>query len=68
MSQPIEMKPLGASASPPPPRHPDTSTGGLGAAYRKAEEKAKAAVHLREGNMDAVSTWGLVAAGWYVFS
>jgi hypothetical protein len=48
-----------------PPRHPDAETGGsLGHAYKVAEEKAKAAVHLQEGNMDSISYWSLAAAGW----
>ncbi|ORX39861.1 hypothetical protein BD324DRAFT_615273 [Kockovaella imperatae] len=63
----IELQPVGSSTLKPriPPRHPDTAPGGLGAAYRAAEDKAKAAVHLQEGNLDNVSVWGLVAAGWF---
>lgn len=67
MSSNIELKPMGRSAPTPPPRHPDTASGGsLHAAFQAAEEKARAAVHLQEGNLDAVSVWGLAVAGWYV--
>ena len=63
----IELKPMGTSKPPIPPRHPDTATEGtLSAAYRQAEEKAKAAVHLQEGGLDSVSVWGLAASAWYV--
>ncbi|KAK6902911.1 hypothetical protein L486_08348 [Kwoniella mangroviensis CBS 10435] len=75
MSDPIELRPIGKSAPapppPPPPRHPATSSlgdalpGSLGRAYRSAEEKAKAAVHLQEGGMDAISIWGLGLASWF---
>ncbi|WWD15893.1 hypothetical protein CI109_100317 [Kwoniella shandongensis] len=70
MSEPIELRPMGASASAPriPPRHPaaaDPTPGSLGAAYRSAEEKAKAAVHLQEGGLDAISIWGLGLASWF---
>ncbi|WVW83120.1 hypothetical protein I302_105138 [Kwoniella bestiolae CBS 10118] len=74
MSDPIELRPIGKSAPrppPPPPRHPATSSlgdalpGSLGRAYRNAEEKAKAAVHLQEGGMDAISIWGLGLASWF---
>ena len=66
MSDNIELKPMGRSAPTPPPRHPD-SGGSLHSAFQAAEEKARAAVHLQEGNLDAVSIWGLAVAGWYVF-
>jgi hypothetical protein len=49
---------------PVPPRHPEAS---LGAAYRQAENKAKAAVHLERG-LDLVSIWGLAAAAWWVLN
>lgn len=62
----IELKPMGRSAPTPPPRHPETSS--LHAAYKAAEEKARAAVHLQEGNLDAVSVWGIAVAAWYVHS
>ncbi|WWC90053.1 uncharacterized protein L201_004985 [Kwoniella dendrophila CBS 6074] len=81
MSDHIELKPMGKSAPlpppPVPPRHPATNTnnntsslgdslpGSLGKAYRTAEEKAKAAVHLQEGGLDAISIWGLGLAAWY---
>ena len=66
MADNIELKPVGKSRPIPdvPPRHPDTHPGGLGAAYRAAEDKAKAAVALNEGGLDAVSIWGLVSASW----
>ena len=64
MSDPIELRPMGASAPPPPPRHPDTPSGGLGQAYRSAEDKARAAVHLQEGGLDNVSIWGCGLASW----
>ncbi|WVR09763.1 hypothetical protein IAU60_006839 [Kwoniella sp. DSM 27419] len=66
----IELKPIGRSAPPPPPRHPaasslgDSIPGTLGQAYRSAEEKARAAVHLQEGGLDAISVWGLALAAW----
>jgi hypothetical protein len=68
MSENIELRPVGKSANGPPlpPRHPDSEPGTLGRAYRLAEDKAKAAVHLQEGGLDAVSTWGLGAAAWCV--
>lgn len=76
----IELKPIGkskpATAPAPPPRHPDATgaqgslntavPGSLGSAYRQAEEKAKAAVHLQEGGLDSISVWGLAASAWYV--
>jgi hypothetical protein len=61
----IELKPMGRSAPTPPPRHPETSS--LHAAYKAAEEKARAAVHLQEGNLDAISIWGLAVTAWYVW-
>jgi hypothetical protein len=72
MAEGIELRNLGdkARASPPlPPRHPaagssDSPSGGLGRAYRLAEEKAKAAVHLQEGGLDTVAYWGCGAAIW----
>ena len=65
MSDPIELRPIGKSVPLPPPRHPAaTAPGGLGKAYRAAEERAKAAVNLQEGGLDATSTWGLGAAVW----
>lgn len=66
MPDSIELKPMGASKPAPPPRHPhaDTAAGQLGRAYRLAEDKAKAAVHLKEGQLDATSTWGLAASAW----
>ncbi|WVQ98711.1 hypothetical protein IAU59_005842 [Kwoniella sp. CBS 9459] len=88
MSDPIELRPIGKSASPAaagapalPPRHPATATstsrtgaaiadalpGTLGSAYRNAEEKARAVVHLQEGGMDAVSVWGLALSAWFAF-
>ncbi|WWC69495.1 uncharacterized protein I206_103437 [Kwoniella pini CBS 10737] len=73
MSDPIELRPMGKSTAPlPPPRHPATSSiadalpGSLGKAYKSAEEKAKAAVHLQEGGLDAISIWGLGLAAWFV--
>ncbi|WVF72123.1 hypothetical protein IAT40_006935 [Kwoniella sp. CBS 6097] len=73
-----QSKPASASGTappPPPPRHPATSKAGaaiadalpgtLGSAYRSAEEKARAAVHLQEGGMDAVSVWGLALSAWF---
>jgi hypothetical protein len=68
MSENIELRPVGKSANGPPlpPRHPDSEPGTLGRAYRLAEDKAKAAVHLQEGGLDVVSTWGLGAAAWCV--
>ncbi|RSH91943.1 hypothetical protein EHS25_009313 [Saitozyma podzolica] len=68
MSENIELRPVGKSANGPPlpPRHPDSEPGTLGRAYRLAEDKAKAAVHLQEGGLDVVSTWGLGAAAWFV--
>jgi hypothetical protein len=67
MADNIELRPMGTSKPPLPPRHPETSTGGsLSAAYRQAEEKAKAAVHLQEGGLDSVSIWGLAASAWCV--
>jgi hypothetical protein len=70
MSENIELRPVGKSANGPPlpPRRPDSEPGTLGRAYRLAEDKAKAAVHLQEGGLDVVSTWGLGAAAWYVGS
>ncbi|WRT67112.1 uncharacterized protein IL334_004078 [Kwoniella shivajii] len=78
MSSPsIELRPMGKSAPAPPvpPRHPaasnanpqlsDASPGSLGRAYRSAEDKARAVVHLQEGGMDAVSIWALGLAGWF---
>ncbi len=68
-SEPIELRPIGASAPRIPPRHPDTgSPGTLGQAYRAAEDKARAAVHLQEGGLDTISVWGCGAASWYVHS
>jgi len=66
MSKPIELRPMGAATPKPPvpPRHADTAPGGLGAAYQAAEDKAKAAVHLQDGALDSISTWGLGAAAW----
>jgi hypothetical protein len=68
MSENIELRPVGKSANGPPlpPRHPESEPGTLGRAYRLAEDKAKAAVHLQEGGLDVVSTWGLGAAAWCV--
>ena len=66
MSEDIELKPLGSSAPRIPPRHPEATSGSLGQAYRAAEEKAKAAVHLQEGVLDSVSVWGCGAASWSV--
>ncbi|WVQ78092.1 hypothetical protein IAT38_000173 [Cryptococcus sp. DSM 104549] len=79
MSDPIELKPMGSSIPPLPPRHPaaqptyppgadsssDAQPGTLGRAYRTAEEKAKAAIHLQEGGMDAVSVFGVVLSSWF---
>ncbi len=65
MSEPIELRLLGSSAPRLPPRHPDTKSGGLGSAYRAAEDKARAAVHLQEGGLDSVSVWGCGVASWY---
>jgi hypothetical protein len=62
MADNIELKPMGRSAPTPPPRHPETSS--LHAAYKAAEEKARAAVHLQEGNLDTVSIWGLAVSAW----
>jgi hypothetical protein len=64
MSEGIELHSIGRSAPTPPPRQSDSAAGGLGRAYRLAEEKAKAAVHLQEGGLDATSSWGLGAAAW----
>jgi hypothetical protein len=63
MTDNIELKPMGRSAPTPPPRHPDTS---LHASFKAAEEKARAAVHLQEGNLDTISIWGLAVTAWYV--
>ncbi|ORY33807.1 hypothetical protein BCR39DRAFT_557032 [Naematelia encephala] len=65
MSEPIELQPLGSSKPPLPPRHPDSVPGTLHAAYRAAEEKAKAAVHLQEGALDEISIWALAASAWF---
>lgn len=66
MGESVELRPMGASRPPaPPPRHPETSAGGLGRAYRAAEDKAKASVHLQEGGMDTTSTYGVGVAIWY---
>jgi hypothetical protein len=62
MSEPIELRPMGSSKPPIPPRHPEASS--LHSAYRSAEEKAKAVVHLQEGQLDAVSVWGIAVASW----
>ncbi|OCF45497.1 hypothetical protein I317_00745 [Kwoniella heveanensis CBS 569] len=43
----------------------DALPGTLGSAYRTAEEKAKAAVHLQEGGLDAISVWGLGLSAWF---
>lgn len=64
MSEGIELRNLKSKAPTPPPRHPDSSGGTLGKAYRLAEEKAKAAVHLQEGGMDVTGVWGCGAAIW----
>lgn len=65
MSEGIELRPIGKAKPAVPPRHPEAVSGGsLGHAYKVAEEKAKAAVHLQEGNMDSISYWSLAAAGW----
>jgi hypothetical protein len=65
MSEGIELRNLKGKAPTPPPRHPDTQAqGGLGKAYRLAEEKAKAAVHLQEGGLDVTSVWGCGTAIW----
>ncbi|OWZ51708.1 hypothetical protein C345_00852 [Cryptococcus neoformans A2-102-5] len=67
MAEGIELKPLGASAPPPPPRHPDSAPGSLGKAYRSAEEKAKAIIHLQQdAGLDAISVWALVLSSWFV--
>lgn len=68
MSDGIELQDLKQrrSAPTPPPRHPDAAGGGLGKAYRLAEEKAKAAVYLQEGGMDSIAFWGCGAALWCV--
>lgn len=67
MAEGIELKPLGASAPPLPPRHPDTAPGSLGKAYRSAEEKAKAMIHLQQdAGLDAISVWALVLSSWSV--
>lgn len=69
MAEGIELKPLGASAPPPPPRHPDSAPGSLGKAYRSAEEKAKAIIHLQQdAGLDAISVWALVLSSWFVFA
>ncbi|OWZ56917.1 hypothetical protein C349_01219 [Cryptococcus neoformans var. grubii Br795] len=66
MAEGIELKPLGASAPPPPPRHPDSAPGSLGKAYRSAEEKAKAIIHLQQdAGLDAISVWALVLSSWF---
>lgn len=68
MTEGIELRNLKAKGPTPPPRHPDTQAGGsLGKAYRLAEEKAKAVVHLQEGGLDNTSIWGCASAIWYVF-
>ncbi|ODO11488.1 hypothetical protein I350_00268 [Cryptococcus amylolentus CBS 6273] len=64
MKDDIELEPLGASKPQPPPRHP-AAEGSLHAAYKSAEDKAKAMIHLQEGGMDAISVWGLVIAAWF---
>ena len=64
MTDNIELKPMGRSAPTPPPRHPEASS--LHASFKAAEEKARAAVHLQEGNLDAISIYGLAVAAWYV--
>ena len=68
MSEGIELRPVGSSTPKPPPRRPDTdgAPGSLSSAYRRAEEKAKAVVHLQEGQLDSISIWGLVSTAWYV--
>lgn len=68
MAEGIELKPLGASAPPLPPRHADPPAGSLGKAYRSAEEKAKAIIHLQQdAGLDAISVWALVLSSWSVF-
>ena len=59
----IELKPMGKSAPSVPPRHPESSS--LHASFKAAEEKARAAVHLQEGNLDAISIYGLAVSAWY---
>jgi hypothetical protein len=58
---------MGSSKPPIPPRHPaaDSATSSLHSAYRSAEEKAKAVVHLQEGQLDSVSVWGIAVVSWY---
>ncbi|AAW41848.1 hypothetical protein CNBB3450 [Cryptococcus deneoformans B-3501A] len=66
MAEGIELKPLGASAPPLPPRHADPPAGSLGKAYRSAEEKAKAIIHLQQdAGLDAISVWALVLSSWF---
>ena len=60
----IELKQMGKSAPSVPPRHPESSS--LHASFKAAEEKARAAVHLQEGNLDAISIYGLAVSAWYV--
>jgi hypothetical protein len=60
VSDNIELKPIGKSA---PPKHPQSS---LSSAYKMAEEKAKATVHLQEGSFDAISLWALGSTAWQV--
>jgi len=62
MTDNIELKPMGKSAPSIPPRHPESSS--LHASFKAAEEKARAAVHLQEGNLDAVSIYGLAVSAW----
>lgn len=67
MSEGIELRPVGKSApsvSPPLVKDRDSQPGALGRGFRAAEDAAKAAVHFDEGGLDAVSTWGIGAAGW----
>jgi len=62
MTDNIELKPMGKSTPSIPPRHPESSS--LHASFKAAEEKARAAVHLQEGNLDAVSIYGLAVSAW----
>lgn len=69
MSDGIELRDLQQTSTgrpQMPPRHPDAAPGTLGKAYRLAEEKAKAAVHLQEGGMDVTGVWGCGAGVWQV--
>jgi len=64
MSEGIELSPMGSSAA--SEADSEYTPGALGRGFRAAEDAAKAAVHFDEGGLDAVSTWGIGAAGWYV--